>query len=792
MASVLAMMFLVIFGSLAAAMAVVAQGNLRTADSAMKVSRAMSAAETGLVFAIRRLASESRRFVVHKGVIDGTYGHDLWLGTYNQALDGAVTVLPPEGYTEGTLPAGVMDAVFNAHLADRHTLILDPADAALPEIDGFGTLRVRPIALTAMPDGAGGFIPSPVGPYFRLKYELIDGAPYVRVTSQGVDGQGKDGEITRTTITRTLQMDFRIDKKIEYAVLSSSRIMIGKNVRVEGPLGSRYGFDVPEDLDTVNGDPLVMRSDFYHLHPALDARLDIFFTRLADYDADGDGRLRVYHPDEAAGIIPPLVDHDQDEYVDDYDLFLDHYDTNPTDGMVVYDPALASLAGLGLLADEFADDDQLGSLIDDAVPDRNGDGSIGDAVDTALGYHNGVIDANDVYTKVRGRLAFAVARVDWEVAQGGESYQTVVRGPIQAGIDKAPVTFEMPVEQLRELTTDMLTNAQAWFEAQVPVGSADFDAQVVAGGGTGPLTWESSPYLAQGAYDYIERPVYQDMTFTNVRIPKGTNGLFENCTFIGVTFIETEPDCTDINWNYVGAKERIEDPPGTFTYQDKYPGLTAMLGVTVLTDTKPHSNNIRFHSCTFIGSIAATTPMGYAHWRNKIQLTGNTRFYIDPDDPDLATQPDAAAILTIINGMNLDDLDELAKSSILVPGWSADMGSFTNDQSAKVKLKGTIIAGILDVRGTADVHGTLMMTFQPIVGEGPLFYGGLTDAFNTTIGYFGPAAGDGEGIDPSDPLFNGFGQITLRYDPDAKLPDGIPWPIKIAADPLTYTEGGSM
>ncbi|MFB3082819.1 MAG: hypothetical protein ACE1Z4_05105, partial [Gammaproteobacteria bacterium] len=86
----------------------------------------------------------------------------------------------------------------------------------------------------------------------------------------------------------------------------------------------------------------------------------------------------------------------------------------------------------------------------------------------------------------------------------------------------------------------------------------------------------------------------------------------------------------------------------------------------------------------------------------------------------------------------------------------------------------------------------LMMTFTPTVDEGPLFYGGLTDAFNTTIGYFGPAAGDGEGIDPSDPLFNGFGQITLRYDPDAKLPDGIPWPIKIAADPVTYTEGGSM
>ncbi|MCH2161448.1 MAG: hypothetical protein MK085_06195, partial [Phycisphaerales bacterium] len=47
-ASVLAMMFLVIFSSLAAAMAVVASGNLRTADASLRVSRATSAAETGL------------------------------------------------------------------------------------------------------------------------------------------------------------------------------------------------------------------------------------------------------------------------------------------------------------------------------------------------------------------------------------------------------------------------------------------------------------------------------------------------------------------------------------------------------------------------------------------------------------------------------------------------------------------------------------------------------------------------------------------------------------------------
>ena len=77
--SVLAMMFLVLFSSLAATMAVVAQGNLRTAHSALRVSRSLSAAESGLVFAARRLADESSRFVVERGVIDDEFGERLWL-----------------------------------------------------------------------------------------------------------------------------------------------------------------------------------------------------------------------------------------------------------------------------------------------------------------------------------------------------------------------------------------------------------------------------------------------------------------------------------------------------------------------------------------------------------------------------------------------------------------------------------------------------------------------------------------------------------------------------------------
>ena len=129
-------------------------------------------------------------------------------------------------------------------------------------------------------------------------------------------------------------------------------------------------------------------------------------------------------------------------------------------------------------------------------------------------------------------------------------------------------------------------------------------------------------------------------------------------------------------------------------------------------------------------------------------------------------------------------------------------------------MKGTIICGVLDARGSVDVHGTLLMTFRATEGEGPLHYGGTPDAFNTTLGYFGPDDGDEESVDPSDLTdtdgdglpdigldldgdgindpFSGFGEVTLRYDEDALLPDGIPWPVSCEPLSETYIEGGSM
>ena len=169
------------------------------------------------------------------------------------------------------------------------------------------------------------------------------------------------------------------------------------------------------------------------------------------------------------------------------------------------------------------------------------------------------------------------------------------------------MVFATDDRELPEITANMFQTAATWFEAQVPVGSADFGAQVAAGeaaGGTytppDDTTWEPISYGSSGAYDYYQRQVYENMRFENVRIPTGNNGLFKNCTFVGVTFVETEIGCVHENWNYAGAVERVEDPPGSanFVYELKYPGIVAELpDGTPVPDTKPLSNNIRLDSC---------------------------------------------------------------------------------------------------------------------------------------------------------------------------------------------------
>ena len=787
--SVLAMMFLVIFGSLSVAMAIMAQGNLRAADSALHVSRASSAAQTGLVFAVRRLQSEGRRWVVRKGLIDEPYGEALWTGQI-AAVDNEVVLLPPDGYTTSANPAGLMEAVMDAHLADDHAFDAEPGDNQLPLIIEDYRLETKPIRMTVSRDEF----------YFRLRYELLESNPEesrIRVISEGVDGD----------ISRQVGMEFLITKKIPYAVVSPNRIMIGKNVIVEGPLGTRYGINEGE-LNEGNGDPLIMRSDFRYLNDELDAQIEQLKLAIAEFDVDGDGRLRPAHPIEGQPVQAneAFLDYDGDQYITGYDLFLNTFDLN-SDGRVVWDESRAAAAGLGTLTVEFSGiDDQLARLLDRAFEDRNLDGYV-NHIDVSLGYNDGVLDEFDMYAKVRGNLAFGVSEAAWNEANGAP-WRMVVEGAVVPDTDQAPVLFEAPESLLRDVTTDMFTDNQDWyinqtnssvaFESQVTQNISGTDGAEYEEADSG--AWESVPQGSPNPYDWYQRPVYTNMTFTDVLIPIGTNARFVNCTFVGTTYVETEVQCVNPNWNYLGAIQRIEDEGGNVSFELKFEGIEGAEspdGGDLILDTKPWSNNIVFEDCTVLGAIAGDRPGEYTHWRNKLQFTGTTRFYLDPLDPEIDVQPDATSIRSSLESFSSEQFNRFSRSMMMMPGWSVDVGNFSNEQAENwettpvVNLRGVIIAGILDARGTVDVFGTLLMTYRPVEGTGPLFYGGSTDQFNTTLGYFGPLDGDLEGADPTAEDFEGFGEISLRYNPDVRLPDGIPWPVSVDPLPETYTEGAS-
>jgi hypothetical protein len=944
-AAVLAMMFLILFGSLAVAMAISSKGNITTAATHLHVSRAQSAAETGLSVAARRLSNAAGRFVISKSTVDGTFGWNLWSG--NLAALGQHEVLPPvTGRQDMPTPAGLAAAVAEDHAQDQDivtevgistvTIGNRPADMGN---EYKSTEWVFTPAVAVEPRVPGSVTP-PLA--YSITYAPLANGTDIRAIVTGYDfAYGRAGQ----PVKRTIMQDFRIAKRVKSAIISPTRVMIGKNVIVSGDIGSRY-----TTVDTANGHPLVLRSDFRKLDPLLDAKLDEFYAKLPVYDVDGDNRLRVNHPIESTGIPSGAQDFDGDGipdqafddvtgdgYVDEFDLFLKHFDKN-NDGRVVLSPALTAGTPAEHEPPEFVRsdgspiDDELALLIDSYNPDRNKNGVFGfidanrngkwDAGevmldydsssntyrDQVLGYRDGVIDKKDQYAKVAGQLSFRVDRGAWTSAQG--ALQPVLRGPIAPPSGKSPMVFQVGDTDLPDLNVAIFGPAQS--NLQAAADGASFAQQVASQLGVSvanlatyvetkppgsssprylrvdpdtnldglPDNWdtayfERTPFNSPAYTDYYYRPVFENMVFKDVQIPKGLNALFKNCTFVGVTYIRCETNNTHLLWGEYG---RMVIPAGQTRPQPRFPrtiyGDTAdetqyptmlpssakppnqfilmsmaepldqadlpadQAAVTSgffdlpeplilndssgtprrVVDTKPHSNNIRFHDCLFVGSVTSDAPQGYTQTRNKLQFTGATKFVqvhpTAPDDPTLNPQP--------------SDMEDIRSSSMMVPNYSVDLGSYNSPPEQDLHLTGAIIAGVLDIRGNAQIDGALLMTFSPVLGMGPLQDAlgrpaGNPSNYNTTIGYFGPSDGDEEALDPNElPIINGvriagwdldgdglvdvgadqpqpagstpipfygYGRVQLRFDPKMQIPSGIMLPMSIEPLPHTYREG---
>ena len=765
-AAILAMMFLVIFSSLAAAMAIVSQGNLSTADTQLKVNRAMAAAETGMDLTIFRINEVSQGVTTDAGLI-----YDPGSSNYDPSSvlpSGDVTALWTELKDD---LVSVLSSDFQYQSAVFQTVngkLMIPEIEVSPGGPTFAaTLEPHPLV---HPDGdlqynAAFYDREPYASLGISESNPLD-ATWVRVTVVAYDGPAGN------RISRTISMDFKMDKKVRYAIMSKSRIMIGKNVLIDGPVGSRF-----TETNLANGHPIQMASDFRGLHPDLDAKLDLLLgsivggtvdpvTGVAHEDTDGDNRLAVGNFVETGNLDDPSTpdyneandfDMDNDGYVDEYDFFLSQfgaYDSATNETRVT--AAGLESGGLSVIGAS-----QLVELID----------TFGDP--TRAGYNDGVIDSRDRYAKLRGELHITADQANWEAGAANGSYRPYLEGPIHPDFQEDPITFESDKVNAFEFGPDDFN--VDYFRAIVSGAGNDLDAQALVQAGTNPggvdpdgpqplgaEVFESVPYGAAHPYDYYDRPVYENMTFTDVNIPKGTNALFKNCTFVGVTFVETETDIANqADYNYAGMQESSGDA--------KHPDRFVTLGGVDIYDTKTVANNVRFDSCRFEGAVVSDAPNEFAHVRNKIAFTGQTQFEIE-NSAYLSSEEKAL----------------YKRSAILAPHMSVELGTFVapSDSNETVNLSGTIVAGVLDMRGQVKINGSIITTFEPISNTGPVL-GETSPQFNTTLGYFSAAQGDLEAEVPS----NGLGVIQVRFDPTLPMPDGINGPIELAPNYQTYYEG---
>jgi len=747
--SILALLFLIIFASLAAGMAMVSQTNLRSADNYLHASKAQAAAETGLDYARFRLAEALQGLTTEKGTVDEALADAMWaqiswrlyndIGGEAQFQESPAITYGPDGRPR-TVQWGPLAMDENDGASFRITFQQHGHDPALYDA---GYYQRPPFNA---PGNDYTFSGDPVDSENPITNR------WLRIRVVGED----------RGIARTVQLDLRMDKTMRYAILSRNRVMLGRNVMVRGPVGSHY-----TDVHAKHGHPLQMRDNFHGLDPQLDGWLEDFAEHLGEHDEDGDNRVNLSDTRETEGLTDPGdLDQNGDGFIDNYDFFVLQYDAN----------------GDGALSEsEFTDngqmvDGQLWQMMNEAKYPAGTQFDWGaELVKLPGGQWQDAtadmqsIDNEDDYAKIAGQVLLKSGKSAWENGAAEGDYQDFLRGPIIPEEFEDAITFEAGSDELLDVgpeafdTSTYQAKATGDFAQQVSSAQPNDPAQPTVVTPPGAETLESVPFEAPYPYDHYARPVYENMVFENVTIPKGTNALFVNCKFKGVTFIDTETNNDDPNFNYAGMQEA----DGSL----KYLGVEAEIDGQSVTDTKAHGNNIRFHDCDFEGSIATATPESFSHTRNKLQFTGASNFTTEAD------------------WMTPEQKQFFEKSTILAPEYSIDMGTFTQPAASNetVNLEGTIVAGVLDIRGQAEINGSILSTYQPVDGQGPLAEGGSPANFNTTIGYFPSVAGDAEAEVPGD----GFGKIIIRYDPDRAMPDGIMGPIQYTTDLDTYFEGSA-
>ena len=160
------------------------------------------------------------------------------------------------------------------------------------------------------------------------------------------------------------------------------------------------------------------------------------------------------------------------------------------------------------------------------------------------------------------------------------------------------------------------------------------------------------------------------------------------------------------------------------------------------------SNNVRFENCTFNGPIITGVPPDFRWKQNVLYFTGEAKF----------------------NNTYMEE------ATILAPHFNVNLGSVVEvEESGDSTLTGAVVGGIVDVRGNAQIDGTIISMYDTSSHR---------SGYVTNIGFADDGGSESSALDPADDV----GVIEICPDPSRLLPSGMRSPIIIASDGNSYVE----
>jgi len=171
-----------------------------------------------------------------------------------------------------------------------------------------------------------------------------------------------------------------------------------------------------------------------------------------------------------------------------------------------------------------------------------------------------------------------------------------------------------------------------------------------------------------------------------------------------------------------------------------------VLYIDVAKSGSSYYNNVRFEDCTFQGVIVTDVPQSFKWMYNCLYFTGSASF---------------------------DNQSSVQEATILAPHFNVNLGNTNPVAGENNVLKGAIVGGIVDVRGNAQIDGTIIS---------------MCDTTQWSSGYvtnIGATLDDG-GSETTE--LGDIGTIEITPEEEKMLPSGISSPIVIEPKMNTYIE----